>query len=417
MGLVALLALGLVSGWAAPVAAQDGGEDVVDVVEVSGYLDPVLVDFIEEAIDDAEAAGAVALVLQLDSPGVLVGDDRLADLLQRVGDSSVPVAVWIGPSGADASGATARLVEAAAFRAMAPGSRLDLGDQHIGADAAFDRKLVDFPADCQRERGSEEGCAATVGDFIVSLPGVESQEVTRGDQTRLEPLSTARFAQLPLVSQLLHTVASPAVAYLLFVIGLVLIIFEAYTAGIGVAGVVGAGAFVLACYGLAILPTQPVGVVLLLLAMFGFAIDIQTGVPRVWTGIATVAFAIGSLTIYDGITLSWITLLVAVVGIVLTMLSAMPAMVRSRFSTPTIGREWMVGETGQAAVAINPDGVVSVRDAPWRARTNRATPIAAGDPVRVVGIDGLVLEVEPLVGAAVDHRERRRSLAGPPDQD
>ena len=92
---------------------------------------------------------------------------------------------------------------------------------------------------------------------------------------------------------------------------------------------------------------------------------------------------------------------------VLAMLAGMPAMVRSRFSTPTIGREWMIGEDGTARTAIDPDGVVPVRDAPWRARTNRATPIAAGDPVRVAAIDGLVLEVEPLEGAARDYRERR----------
>jgi membrane-bound serine protease (ClpP class) len=82
-------------------------------------------------------------------------------------------------------------------------------------------------------------------------------------------------------------------------------------------------------------------------------------------------------------------------------------MVRSRFSTPTIGREWMVGEEGVAATAVDPDGTVLVRDAPWKARTNRVTPIPAGDPVRVASIEGLVLEVEPLEGAARDHRERR----------
>ena len=48
--------------------------------------------------------------------------------------------------------------------------------------------------------------------------------------------------------------------------------------------------------------------------MFGYAVDIQTGVPRVWTGIATVSFVIGSLTLYDGISLSWITLLAGIVG-------------------------------------------------------------------------------------------------------
>jgi membrane-bound serine protease (ClpP class) len=138
--------------------------------------------------------------------------------------------------------------------------------------------------------------------------------------------------------------------------------------------------------------------------MFAYAIDVQTGVPRVWTGIATVSFTVGSLALYDGLSLSWITLIAGVVGMTLAMLGGMPAMVRTRFSTPTIGREWMVGEEGEARSAVDPEGTVVVRGAPWRARTNRSTPIDAGQAVRVASIEGLVLEVEPLEGAAKDHR-------------
>ena len=61
---------------------------------------------------------------------------------------------------------------------------------------------------------------------------------------------------------------------------------------------------------------------------------------------------------------------------------------------------------GTAEVGVDPDGVVRVRDALWRARTNRATPIAAGDTVRVVAVEGLVLEVEPETGGARDYRDR-----------
>ena len=97
------------------------------------------------------------------------------------------------------------------------------------------------------------------------------------------------------------------------------------------------------------------------------------------------------------------------VGIALTFLSGMPSMVRTRFSTPTIGREWMIGEMGLALTSVDPDGTVSVRSARWPARTNRATPIGLGDRVRVVGIEGVVLEVEPEEGGAIDYRERRRA--------
>ena len=103
----------------------------------------------------------------------------------------------------------------------------------------------------------------------------------------------------------------------------------------------------------------------------------------------------------------WLPLLVGIAGMAMAMLGGMPAMVRTRFSTPTIGREWMIGEVGEVLETVDPDGVVVLRGAPWRARTNRATPIAPGERARVVEVDGLLLEVEPESGGAADYRGRR----------
>jgi membrane-bound serine protease (ClpP class) len=141
---------------------------------------------------------------------------------------------------------------------------------------------------------------------------------------------------------------------------------------------------------------------------------VQTGVPRVWSAVGFVALVAGSFTLYDGLSVSWIALLVGIVGVTSAMVTGMPAMVRTRFSTPTIGREWMIGERGEAVTNVDPDGVVRIRGALWRARTNRATPISLHDPLRVVEVDGLLLEVEPLVGGAVDHRVKRRGGDGGP---
>jgi membrane-bound serine protease (ClpP class) len=385
----------------------------VAVIEVSGLLDEVLVDFVETQIADAEDHGAIALVLQLNSSGAVVGDDRLDRLVERIETSAVPVDVWVGPGGSRATGEATALL-AAARSVGVPGesrSRVEvtaelLDGRSLEGEAAVGDKVT---GEVALELGLVDNVAATIGLFVYGdepgsgLPGAESR-VVEGER---QPLTQTRFGQLPLDGQLLHTVASPPVAYLLFVIGLALIVFELYTAGVGVAGLVGAGCLVLGCYGLASLPTDPVAVGLLLFAMFAFAIDVQTGVPRVWSGIGTAALVAGSVLLYDGLSLSWITLLVAIVGVAVAMIGGMPAMVRTRFSTPTIGREWMVGEIGTAQGRIAPDGVVTVHDAPWRARTNRATPIDAAQSVRVVSIDGLLLEVEPLEGAAKDHRERR----------
>ena len=163
----------------------------------------------------------------------------------------------------------------------------------------------------------------------------------------------------------------------------------------------------LATYGFGVLRTEPLGVALLVLAMLAFAIDVQTGVTRFWTAVGAVALVVGSFTLYDGHNLSWLTLLAGIALTLVAMLSGLPALVRTRFATTTIGRDWMIGEIGETVSAADPDGVVRIKGALWRARVNRVTPLAVGEPARVVSIDGLVLEVEPLEGGARDYRELR----------
>jgi membrane-bound serine protease (ClpP class) len=149
-----------------------------------------------------------------------------------------------------------------------------------------------------------------------------------------------------------------------------------------------------------------------MLAMLAFAIDVQVGIPRFWTGVGIVLTIVGSWFMFEplpGASMrpSWLALIAGIGGITLTFIVGMPSMVRTRFATPTIGREWMIGEQGVAVDAIDPEGVVEIDGARWRARTNRATPIVAGEALRVAAIDGITLDVEPLEGAARDYREMR----------
>lgn len=428
IGAVALL----VGGGASPAGAQTEPEPTTDtcaqagrgagrisVVTVSGLLDPVLARFIERSIDEAEEADAAWLVLQVNSDGTVISDAATADLVNAVATSTVPIAVWVGPSGTRATEGLAQIAAVACRVGVAPGSRLgDLGDPVVDPERfsapfqdALDRLESDtVDSDQALELGLAQSEAPVLGAFLISLDGVDTEVVTGEDGRPARQVtgeSIPVFSKLPILDQLLHTVGSPAVAYLLFLTGLALIVFELYTAGIGVAGVVGAACTVLGCYGLAVLPAHWWAVALLVGTVVAYAVDVQTGVPRVWTVVGTVALVLGSLFLYDGLSLSWITLLVGIGGMLLFVIGAMPAMVRTRFSTPTIGRGWMIGEEGEALSAVDPDGVVSVKGAPWRARTNRATPVPVGEAVRVVEVDGLLLEVEPLEGAARDHRERR----------
>ena len=429
-----LVALGsLLLAFPPPAGAQETDDTAeagfVDVVKVDGLLDPIMVNFLDQTIDEAERDGSRWLVLQTNTTGAAVPQDDLSELVQRMWDASVPIATWVGPSGSNLTGDAAQIAYGADEIGMAPGTRIGNAGRSFGfeclvagaGETACDSRrsfppvdLVDatYGTDEAAELGITTREAPTIGEFILNLPGVESREVTLDDgRTGREPVTTVRFGQLSLIDQMMHSVASPAVAYLALTIGLALIVFELFTAGVGVAGVIGAVSLVLACYGLAILPTNWWGIALIAFAFVALAIDVQTGVPRFWTGVGVVTYIVGSLTLYDEVSLSWITLAVAIIGVLLAFIGGMPSMVRARFSTPTIGRDWMIGEMGRAVTTIDPNGVVQMRDALWRAYTNRATPIDELDLVRVIGIEGLVLEVEPEEGAAKDYRDRGRKRA------
>ncbi|MGZ6995152.1 MAG: NfeD family protein, partial [Acidimicrobiia bacterium] len=234
--------------------------------------------------------------------------------------------------------------------------------------------------------------------------------VGQGQDRRRQPNQVIRFRKLDLANQAVHTLISPSIAYLLLVVGLALIVFEFFTISVGLAGGAGAIALIGAFVGFSHLPVTWWALGLILVAMIGYAIDVQAGRPLAWTVIGTVLLVVGSLFLYGGssrLDVPWWVLVLMIVSTVAFMVGAMPVAVRSRFSTPTIGREGFIGELGDAAVDVAPDGVVVVRGARWRARTNRATPIRSGDRIRVIEVDGLVLEVEPEGGGARDYRERR----------
>lgn len=380
---------------AGSVRAQSNATTVIDVIEVSGLLDPINVDFMAGALAEAEADGVSALVIRLDSRGSVASAADLRRLIAAIEGSEVPVAVWVGPGKeARATGKAFALFEAAPVRGVAPRSQV--------GDASAEEAL---------EAGVATVAAATLGDFIVAIDGEAGIEVPtkvvkrdgRPPQQELAEGAQVRFDEPSLLAQLLHAVATPSPAYLLACIGLLLILFEFFTAGVGVAGVTGAAALVLGGYGLGVLPTRPWALAALVLGIVGYGIDVQAGAPRTWTVIGTLSFVVGSFFLFgDGLSVPLVVLAGVIAGVALYMVAGMPAMVRTRFSTPTIGRESMLGELGTAVSDVDPDGVVTVREAPWRARTNRATPIRAGEAIRVAGIDGLLLEVEPLEGAAKD---------------
>ncbi len=417
-------------------SAEESATDLapVDVFAVSGLIDEVVAHEIEQTLDRSASNGAQAVILQVNSVGAVVSTQRMTQLLERIASANIPVAIWVGPSGARAYGFSAQLLAVADVSAMAPGTRvgysgtpLVVNGEAVSLGEASIRLRTSTIGFVDARRlgvlklsGTDQG-VPVVRNMINVLDGLTidgkvlktTVETLDGSGQVVRETTTTRFFKLDVLAQLMHTVASPPVAYLLFAIGLTLLVLEFFTAGIGIAGLVGAVCTVFGCYGFAALPVRGWSIGLLIVAMIALAIDVQVGVPRLWTAIGLGMFVVSSFTLFrpiDGtdMRLSWLTLVSGIAMMSLAFIVGMPSIVRTRFATPTIGREWMIGSPGTAVTDIAPEGIVKVHEASWRARTNRATPLSAGSPLRVVGIDGVTLDVEPLEGAARDYREMRK---------
>ena len=389
-------------------------EDVksVVVVEASGLMDPVMVRMMQRTLEEVDTTKTIALVFQINISGSVVEEEKIVALGKAISSSPIPISFWIGPSGSRAKGPITELALISGDIGISPGSKIGkIGQSILSSDSSEAQKNFDLNEKTfNYEEAIEKGIARSSPVLLEHLVGLEGFEVISDvDSGEIRPLTQTRFEEMDPPDQFFHSVGSPAITYLLFLAGMGLLVFELYTAGVGIAGVLGALCLLLGFYGLAVLPSNPWGIALLIFSMFSFAVDIQTGVPRFWSAVATISLVAGSLLLFDGLSLSWLTLLFGILLTVSCMSAGMPAMIRTRFATPTIGREWIVGELGMALEEINPNGTVEVKGAIWKAQTNRATPIKVNDEIRVAAVDGFWLDVEPLEGAARDYRERKGS--------
>jgi membrane-bound serine protease (ClpP class) len=409
--------------------AQD--RHVVEVVELEGVIDPTSAGYLSTELERAADEGAGAVIIQLDTPGGL--DVSMRHMVQEITTSPVPVVVWVGPPGARAASAGVFLVYASHVAAMAPATNLgaahpvDLGGELSGATeekavndaAALLRSLaeergrdVEFAEATVREsealtaeeaeaRGVVELVAVSLTELLRDLDGLEVETIagprTLVTQATEERPVTIRFHQPGLIARILHAVTNPTVAYLFLVLGFWAIVFELSQPGLGVAGIGGAVAIVLALYALSVLPVSVAGLALLVLGLVLFTIDVFTAGLGVFTAGGAIALAVGSLLLFAGVSPEiavspWLVGVV-VLGSVLFFGFAMTVALRSRRRAALTGQEGMVGLPGEARADLSPEGQVWVKGALWKARALNG-PIPAGSRIRVRRIDGLMLIVQ-----------------------
>ncbi len=422
--LVAGLLLSLVPvALAQTTDTPDTTDAVVEILPVNGYLDPPTERAIRELLADAAARESSLIVLQVSFPGV-VGVDTTA-LAEAIAASPVPVVVFAKPVNTDRSvtGGTYELLAAADVRAatpdalMGPVLPIEVGDgvEIVDGEAISDDGgavasiLAAWPEAEQLIAGGTYADDSTAFDLLVPeleplLVELDGVEVTSPDGTvsalRLRADETSvRFHSLGVLGRLLHSATTPAFIYVLLVIGLGMLLFEAFQPGFGVAGFAALVTLAIAAFGLTVLPVTWWGVVLVVGGMLLYAVDTALARLGVLTAAATVAFLVGSLYFYDSDVIRvnpWLAG-TATFSALLFFVVIMTVVLRAQAGPEGVSVEQLVGRPGLVRSVLNPEGHVYVDGALWRARwtdTDGPKRLKVGKPVRVHGVDGAVLLVQ-----------------------
>lgn len=408
----ALLFLGALLIWAAlPAGAQTGR--AIDVIKVSGPLDERAIDFAIDTIEDV-APTSELIIVQLDSPAAL--DERLGELIDVVSAPPAPLAVWVGPETAVGYGGAYWVLQSAPIRIAAPGAKLGASEPRLHGSPSLLITDGEEPAGLETDRVTVEapieGLVDEVHPALTNIvQALDGRTVLVGDRERTLDITeteeggerqrpiTTRFHEPGFIDRTLRLTLSPAVAYLFLLTGLSIAAFEFYAAGVGVAAAVAVLTLALSGYGLAALPVNWWAVGLGVLGLGLYLFDFQRIQLRLASIVGTVAMLVGGrYFVYEPpqLSMAWWSAFLIVVAVALFFLFAMTTVVRARFSTPTIGREHLVGMVGVAETAVAPEGVVVVDGARWKANSRRASGIDPGDRVTVAAVEGFVLEVDPV---------------------
>jgi membrane-bound serine protease (ClpP class) len=415
------LGLGAASGLAAPRS--------VPVVELEGVVHAVSAAHVVAAIDRADAEGAPLLVLRLDTPGGL--DASMRQIIDRMLNCRTPIAAFVGPSGARAASAGFLITIVADVAAMAPGTNIGAAHPVSGMGGPMDetmaKKVTQDAAAYIRSKAERRGRNVELAEKAVvesrsftekeALEGklvdlvvkdvpeliavLDGREVTRfdGSKTRL-----ALAGAVPVTvsmnwrQAILSLIARPEVLFLLLLGALAGLGTEISHPGLILPGVVGALCLILFLFASQILPVNGAGVLLILLAIALFVAEIKVTSYGLLTVGGIIAMILGAMMLVDSplpeLRLRLTLLLPAALVMAAWSLTLVSLVVKARTRASVTGTSGMLGRECIADTALTPEGFVRVMGERWRAVAD--SPVAAGERVRVVGVDGLTLRVRRL---------------------
>jgi len=400
---------------------------VVHRIVINGVINPVATEYIIKSIELAERERAEMLLIELDTPGGLM--ESMHQIVKAIQSSTVPVAVYVAPSGSRAGSAGVFITYAAHIAAMAPSTNIGSAHPVFGgggggqadsttSEALMEKVVNDAVAKIKsvaekRGRNMEwaekairesanitetEALELNVIEYVVPstdslLTVIDGKEVTL-DTGETLTLSTRKATvithEMSWRQRVLDTLTNPNIAYILMMIGIYGILFELYNPGSILPGVVGGICLILGLYALQTLPVNYAGLLLIVFAIILFLLEIKMPSYGLLSIGGVIALVMGSVMLFDTpdvpfLRVSWEVIITVAILSVLFFVFAIGMAIRTHRKKATTGKEGIIGEIGEVCKAIDPLGTVKIHGEYWKAVSD--APIEEGKQVEVVEYD------------------------------
>jgi membrane-bound serine protease (ClpP class) len=406
---------------------DDSGRPVIQI-QVDGPLTPALVRYIERALDRASEVDAEVVILQLDTPGGQV--DLMQDIVTLLRESQTPVAVFVAPRGAAAWSAGTVIVLAGHASAMAPETGIGAASP-VGMDtelpetaekkakaavlslvrdlaAARGPKVVDWAIAAVEDAtaaSASEAYALGIVDFIADdvddlLQKLNGFEVEVRGEPRVLHTAGARVEifSKSLIEQILHVIVNPTIVLTLLAVGVQAILIEISNPGGWVAGFIGVVCIALAVYGLGVMPTNGLGLILIVLAIGLFVMEVKAPTHGALTAAGVASMIAGALVLFNTeeaaqyARISFPVVVTIALCFAATFVFIMTKALQAQRPGPRTGVEGLVGASAEARFELNPEGKVFLEGEYWNAIAEDG-PIHSGEQVKVVAVEGFRLRV------------------------
>jgi membrane-bound serine protease (ClpP class) len=386
-------------------------------------INPVTQDYVTSQLSRAANDHYDAAVILLDTPGGL--STSMKKIYQAELAAKIPVIVYVSPAGARAASAGVWVSQAADVLAMSPTSNIgsstpiDSSGRNLGKDlrrkvindsvaslkalAATHHRNTEWPAKAVRVASNLTAAQALnmhVIDFIaptlpallVKLDGYHTKDAQRPFTLHLAGAEIVT-AKPGFVTRFLNTIIDPNLISLLFLLGIVGIIFEVLHPGIVLPGALGAVCLVMALYGFSVLTPSWGGLALLLLGVILLVVDLHAPTHGVLTVGGLISLGFGLALLFQNQPNAyrvneWLVLGVGSAIGAFWVFATGKALAARRLPVET-GVQTMIGQRAE----VRAPGLVFVDGALWQAQAADDSDLVPGEQVEVESVDGLQLTV------------------------